>query len=78
MLIEVDTTEYEEEHMKKPRGRGRWVFNVFHSFRSQAEEIHYNNIPYSIAKMRVLQYANSLKALKVSLDSFQSSHWPTS
>ena len=78
MLTEVDTTEYEEVHKKKPRGRGHWVFLVFHSFRHQAEEWVAHNVPYSIAKRRALTYANDVGALKVSLDEFLSSHWPTS
>lgn len=74
MLSVVDTSEYEATHLKKPRGRGHWVFLIFHSFRNQAEEMPYHNVPYSIAKVRVLQYANNLHALLVTLDAFLSSH----
>ena len=74
MITDIDTTEYEEAHGKKPRGRGHWVFLVIHSFRGQAEEWSCHNVPYSIAVRRVLTYANDVGALKVSLDDFLSSY----
>ena len=78
MLTEVDTSDYEEIHKKKPRSRGHWVFLVFHSFRHQAEDWTAHNVPYSIAKRRALSHANDVGAIKVSLDGFLSSHWSIS
>lgn len=78
MLTEVDTSEYEEQHRKRPWGRGHWAFIVVYSFRAQGREHHYHNTPYSIAKRRVLALANREGAKAVVLDSFLSSHWPTS
>ena len=72
MLTEVDTIEYEEYRKKKPRGRGHWMFLVFHSFRHQAEEWAAHNVPYSIAKRRALKHANDVGTIMVSLDEFLS------
>jgi len=71
VIDEIDTVAFERQHGHKPRGAGRWVFDILVSLRNQGRDFAYAG-PYSVAKLRALAEGRRVGAVKIVLDEFQS------